>query len=111
MFIVGGRLYSMSDKEADSTKLLRTLKATSAWKQVSNTSGTSKNNDDLSDLRDECFWSYFSPDGSMICFYASKSLPSCTMFKPVVYAGATNTKGAKLSTTEIVSLCFTQIFQ
>jgi hypothetical protein len=72
MFIVGGRLYSMSDKTSESPKLIRTFDPTLAWKKLLEDSGIPDEKQDLSDLNDECFWSYFSPDGSLICFYASK---------------------------------------
>lgn len=71
MFMVGGRLYSFSDKSQSAT-LVRTFDPTAAWKQLGEDSGLSEEDVDRLELEDECFWSYFNPSASLICFYAAK---------------------------------------
>ena len=62
----------MPDKTSKSLKPIRTFDPAPAWKKLLEEPGTPDEDQDRSDLKDECFWSYFSPDGSLICFYATK---------------------------------------
>ena len=71
MFTVGGRLYSFLDKSKSAT-LVRTFDPTAAWKQLGKDFGLSEEDVGRLELEDECFWSYFNPKASLICFYATK---------------------------------------
>lgn len=71
MFTVGGRLYSMLET-SESPTLIRTFDPTSAWEKVLENCPMANEDEERKELKDECYWSYFSPDGSLICFYATR---------------------------------------